>query len=326
MGTTAPGSTRCAVPVMLCDKCFDDPSVDNSKQRCDLCQEGYVDALARVKIDLQAQKRKVLGLGGQVLDKSHAAAATTTMTGAGATTNASKRARREGEERLHGGGDGDGNSAAGAKKRPLLFLGGDTDDDGGGGGDQDDESANIGGGGGAAASESQTNQGLSTASSSKPVSAVLASSSSSQLLPKDGRRLFVKQLPFVVTAAEVREALGTAAGGDASSVELIDWKRDASSGLFYGAALVLMASAEAAARTMAASNVEPGIAVGDVAAAAIAAAAVAAAAGNKAGSLSKKPPTRKDKSKRLKVTLAPLRNGEVWPPPGFNEESAPPVV
>ena len=40
----------------------------------------------------------------------------------------------------------------------------------------------------------------------------------------------------------------------------------------------------------------------------------------------KKGGSKAHKAKRLKVNLAPVRKGEVWPPAGFKEDSAPPIV
>ena len=112
-------------------------------------------------------------------------------------------------------------------------------------------------------------------------------------------RLFVGKLPLAVNATQLRGALGRAAGGDAA-VSAIDWLTDRKTGLFYGSAFVQMASADGAARV--------------VAAAAAAAAAPAASGGVVAID-----------GKKLRVNLAPLKDGEAWPPPGHTERERPPV-
>jgi len=243
-GTCTAGSTRCGVPVMLCDKCFDDPNVDNSKQRCDLCLEGYVPPIARVKIDLQGQRRQVLGMGGKVVHLSHL-----------------KRSKPDAAS-SKGDGSAAGADIASAKKKSRKEKG------------------------------SKDNH--STADSSI-----------------DGRRLFVGKLPFIVTAAEVRQALNTAAGASSNAVSVVDWKRDNKSGLFNGAAFVLMTSAEAAQRVVAVAKNGPGIVVGPQ----------APTRGKKKGK-----GKNKNKNKKIKVTLAPVRDGETWPKAGFVEQDSPPIV
>eukprot|EP00793_Prasinoderma_coloniale_P000644 PRCOL_00003794-RA len=106
------------------------------------------------------------------------------------------------------------------------------------------------------------------------------------------KRLYVRQIPLVVSATKLREALG---GG----VELVQWLADKKTGAFYGAAIVRMASVEAA-RELVARAADPsgkGLRV----------------AGSKA-------------KKRLQVALAqPPKDGDAWPPPGFAEQEFPPI-
>lgn len=106
------------------------------------------------------------------------------------------------------------------------------------------------------------------------------------------QRLYVRQIPLVVSATKLREALG---GG----VELVQWLADKKTGAFYGAAIVRMASVEAA-RELVARAADPsgkGLRV----------------AGSKA-------------KKRLQVALAqPPKDGDAWPPPGFAEQEFPPI-
>lgn len=309
-GTCTAGSTRCGVPVMLCNKCFEDPSIDNSKQRCDLCLEGYVPPLARVQIDLQAQKRQVLGMGGKVIHKSHikkkrphdsmsaavdeSAAATHTDPDADTVAKKMKKDKKKDKKKKKK------NKKKNKKKA-------------------ENENENSASSGEASLSDEPTAEAVK----SENVAPQAAADK-----PVDGRRLFVKQLPFIVTAEEVRTAFGVAAGGGPGDVELIDWKRDVNTGLFYGAAFVLMTSKDAANRVLGSATLGgPGVVLG-VTQGPLPAAPIGGAkgGGKKKSKKGKGGKAGGNSKKKLKVTLAPLRKGEVWPPAGFTEQSAPPVV
>ena len=304
-GTCTAGSTRCGVPVMLCNKCFEDPSIDNSKQRCDLCLEGYVPPLARVQIDLQAQKRQVLGMGGKVIHKSHikkkrphdamSAAVDESAVSAHTDTDADTVAKKMKKDKKKDKKDKKSKKKKKAEKEKKNNTGSDE-----------------------AGLSNESNEAVrSTNVASEPVDN-----------PVDGRRLFVKQLPFIVTAEEVRTAFGVAAGGGPNDVELIDWKRDVNTGLFYGAAFVLMVSKDAANRVLGSATLGgPGVVLG-VTQGPLPAAPIGGApkGGGKKKSKKGKGKAGGNSKKKLKVTLAPLRKGEVWPPPGFTEQPAPPVV
>uniref|UniRef100_A0A7S0FVE6 Rhodanese domain-containing protein n=1 Tax=Pyrodinium bahamense TaxID=73915 RepID=A0A7S0FVE6_9DINO len=98
-------------------------------------------------------------------------------------------------------------------------------------------------------------------------------------------RLFIGNLPFVVDASAVKEALS---GG----VELIKWIADRSSGLWYGSAFVEMRSVAEAERVVRLAGEGAGIRAG---------------------------------KRRLRVNFAPPAEGEAWPPPEHAHLERPPV-
>ena len=98
-------------------------------------------------------------------------------------------------------------------------------------------------------------------------------------------RLFVGSLPLVTDATAVRKALG-------GSVEIVQWLRDRSSGLFYGSAFVRMRGLLAATDAVEAAASAGGLVLN---------------------------------GRKLRVAFAPPRDGEAWPPPGFAESERPPV-
>jgi hypothetical protein len=81
------------------------------------------------------------------------------------------------------------------------------------------------------------------------------------------KRLFVGNLPLLITASEIRRVLSVAQGGDGGSasasscVTCIKWLTDAVTGAFYGSAFVKMTSLEAAGRVVAAGASEGGVRV-----------------------------------------------------------------
>ena len=83
----------------------------------------------------------------------------------------------------------------------------------------------------------------------------------------------------------VRKALG-------GSVEVVQWLRDRSSGLFYGSAFVRMRGLLAATDAVEAAASAGGLVLN---------------------------------GRKLRVAFAPPRDGEAWPPPGFAESERPPV-
>ena len=98
-------------------------------------------------------------------------------------------------------------------------------------------------------------------------------------------RLFVGSLPLVTDATAVRKALG-------GSIEVVQWLRDRSSGLFYGSAFVRMRGLLAATDAVEAAASAGGLVLN---------------------------------GRKLRVAFAPPRDGEAWPPPGFAESERPPV-
>ena len=157
------------------------------------------------------------------------------------------------------------------KKRKGNGYDGNVDDD------DDDESAVDGSGG------SSSEAGKSKRSKAGPP-----------------RRVFIGKLPFILTATQLGEALGSALGG--ASVETVEWKTDRNTGLFYGSAFVQMSTAEAAAGL----------------------ADLAAPGGQGKGEAG---PGVHLNGKKIRINLAPLRDGEVWPPSGHTHvERAPAVV
>ena len=102
----------------------------------------------------------------------------------------------------------------------------------------------------------------------------------------DASRLYVRHIPLVVRASQLREALG-------EGVELIHWLADSKTGAFYGAAVVAMASTEAGRAVIA--RAEKSIKM----------------VGQK---------------KRLQVSAARRAEGEAWPPSeGYVEREFPPI-
>jgi len=98
-------------------------------------------------------------------------------------------------------------------------------------------------------------------------------------------RLFVGNLPFVVDAGAIREALG---GG----VKLIHWIVDKKSGLWYGATFVEMESVKEAKRAVQLSLDGTGIRMG---------------------------------KRRLRVSFAPLTESDEWPPADHVPRERPPI-
>ena len=90
------------------------------------------------------------------------------------------------------------------------------------------------------------------------------------------RRLIVGKLPFLVSATALRGAFLARHAGNA--VEAVQWLADRATGQFYGSAFVRVATTAAARRLVADAVVLEG--------------------------------------QRLKIRLAPVRDGAVWPPPG----------
>jgi len=106
---------------------------------------------------------------------------------------------------------------------------------------------------------------------------------------KDTRRIFVGKLPLIVDATKIKSALN-AAGGD---MELLDWIRDKKSGAFYGSAFVQMATVAEAKQVVEKAN-DSGVKL-------------------------------EGTKKRLKLRLAPLRDGEKWPPANHEPRERPPI-
>ena len=162
-------------------------------------------------------------------------------------------------------------------------------------------------------------------------------------------RLFVGSLPFVVSASELRALLqaavdrapGAKGGGGESAVTSIRWLSDHRTNLFYGSAFVEMRNVDAASAVVSLAQKE----------AAAAAAAARAPAGTQTAA-----PVAKGKSliaktkklkaralakaiadgslvetlltlggRRLRVSFAPTREGDDWPPKAGEERERPPV-
>eukprot|EP00928_Gymnodinium_smaydae_P012678 TRINITY_DN14602_c0_g6_i2.p2 TRINITY_DN14602_c0_g6~~TRINITY_DN14602_c0_g6_i2.p2 ORF type:complete len:345 (+),score=81.79 TRINITY_DN14602_c0_g6_i2:552-1586(+) len=98
-------------------------------------------------------------------------------------------------------------------------------------------------------------------------------------------RIFVGALPLVIDA----QALSATIGGD---VKRIRWIPEKKTGLFYGSTFVEMNSLEAAKRVVAEASEGRGLRMG---------------------------------KRRLRVSFAPLKEGEEWPPPGHVDLPRPPV-
>ena len=94
-------------------------------------------------------------------------------------------------------------------------------------------------------------------------------------------------MPFVVSASELRQSLG-----GASDAPVVDWLHDRKTGIFYCSAFVGMVSREAAERAVARAAAE-GVTLS---------------------------------GKKLKVTLAPLREGETWPAEAFVAAERPKIM
>ena len=150
-------------------------------------------------------------------------------------------------------------------------------------------------------------------------------------------RLFIGNLPFIVTAQDVRTALqaalakapgaGVSAGADA--IVAIRWLSDHKTNLFYGSAFVQMRSVEAAGALV------------DVAKTEAAAAVSAAKAPRLKQSASDKKQRREAKKaeasadaeygslklggRRLRVAFSPPQDGDDWPPKPADERERPPI-
>lgn len=113
------------------------------------------------------------------------------------------------------------------------------------------------------------------------------------------RRLFVGKLPLTITASKLRTAFGKINGVMVSSVQ---WIVDRDSRAFYGSAYCQMASENDA--RLAIEGLEQGLYI-------------------------RLEPARRGGKKRrraaARVAFAPLRAGEVWPPPAFEEKEYPPI-
>ena len=112
-------------------------------------------------------------------------------------------------------------------------------------------------------------------------------------LGAETRRVFIRRLPFVISAAELRAAVLEALLARShqyeqqEQVELVHWLADNHSGLFYGSVMLQMRSAEAAADLIGESGE---LMVG---------------------------------AKKAQAKLAPLKTDEVWPPAGYAESEMP---
>jgi len=100
------------------------------------------------------------------------------------------------------------------------------------------------------------------------------------------KRIFVGALPFVINATAIRELLG------ADDVFRIHWIPDRKTGLWYGSTFVDMTSKAAAKRVVKEANEGTGLRMG---------------------------------KRRLRISFAPLLDGEEWPPSDFKEFERPPV-
>jgi predicted sulfurtransferase len=119
--------------------------------------------------------------------------------------------------------------------------------------------------------------------------------------PSACRRVFVGKLPLLINATELKEALCThvdACGGDTSHIKLVKWVTDHKTGGFFGSAFVEM-STMATARAL------------------VIAGARSPQDGIKGLTM---------KGKKLKINLAPVREGEVWPPADHQHLERPPVM
>ena len=101
-------------------------------------------------------------------------------------------------------------------------------------------------------------------------------------------RIFVGKMPFVVSATELKLVLSP---NDPNKIEIIDWKKDHKTGLFYGSAFVKFKSSIDAENVTVAATEQPLVL----------------------------------KGKKLKINLAPLREGEVWPRKDHVDVERPPI-
>eukprot|EP00942_MAST-04A_sp_MAST-4A-sp1_P002943 g2943.t1 len=104
-------------------------------------------------------------------------------------------------------------------------------------------------------------------------------------------RIFVGKMPFIVTATELKSVLLPNEKNVDNKIEIIEWKKDYKTGIFYGSAFVKFKSASDA-QIVFETNMEQPIIL---------------------------------KGKKLKINLAPLRDGEIWPKKNHTNEERPPM-
>lgn len=98
-------------------------------------------------------------------------------------------------------------------------------------------------------------------------------------------RLLLSKVSNLSTCTKIKKALG-----EAIDIQLIDWLSDSKTGRFYGKALIGLSSNEAAERVM--QRAETGIFIG---------------------------------KRKLKISNAPIRDGEEWPSKDFFQREFPPI-
>ena len=104
------------------------------------------------------------------------------------------------------------------------------------------------------------------------------------------QRLFVGKLPLTTTASKLRQAFGDA------NIETVQWIIDHETNAFYGSAFCKMASIDDAVRV------------------------------ESLGSISLQPSKKKKRRlKKARISFAPLRKNEKWPPDSYVETEFPPI-
>jgi len=98
-------------------------------------------------------------------------------------------------------------------------------------------------------------------------------------------RLFVGNLPLVINATQIKEALG-------AGVEMIHWIKDRNTDLWYGSTFVQMSSEDKATKVVKLAKEGNGIKMG---------------------------------KRRLRVNFAPYGDSDAWPPAGHKHSERPPV-